>query len=244
VGERLTEPQVEAGHYLTPVYDNPNRFASYWHQLDETMQLGGRVVEVGIGNGTVTAVLRARGLDVTTVDFDRALGPDVVADIRELPFPDRGFDTALSSQVLEHLPWETVPGALAELARVAGRGIVVSVPNTDVSFAFEARLPNCFQLLRLVFRGRLPVRHAAWGALQRASWRRDGGLVHGFAEITRRNQESLYCGNHFWELGAHGVRPEDFVTIAESVGLRLLREYRVARFPIHHFFVFAHTAAD
>lgn len=240
---QLPAPQVERAHYFGG-YDSANRFASYWHQIDETTKLGGRVLEVGIGNGTVTAVLRARGLDVTTVDVDKELGPDVVADIRELPFPNRAFDTVLSSEVLEHLPWAHLPTALGELARVADRAVVVSVPNTDVAFSLEARVPNCVQLLRLVVRGRLPVRHAFWAALQPASWKRAGGRVHLLAGVERLNQEVLYCGNHFWELGSDGVRPEEFVAAAEQAGLRLERDYRVARFPMHHFFVFARGEAS
>jgi SAM-dependent methyltransferase len=239
---RVASPQVDRSHYLTG-YDSPNRFASYWHQIEETTRLGGRVLEIGIGNGTVTAVLRARGLEVTTVDIHGALGPDVIADVRDLPFPDRSFDTVLIAEVLEHLPWENLPAALQEIARVSRRGVVVSVPNVDVAFAFEVRVPNLMQTLRLVMRRRLPVRHALWAALQPPSWRRNGGLVQGLADVRRLDQEGVYCDQHFWELGAHDISRADFVSLAEAAGLPLVRDFRAPRFPYHHFFVFEQTDA-
>ena len=237
------KPQVRREHYFAG-YDNPNRFASYWHQIDETSRLGGRVIEIGIGNGTVAAVLRARGLEVTTVDIDPDLDPDVVADIRELPFPDDAFDTALAAEVLEHLPWETVSIAMGELMRIARRGVVISVPNSDVAFSLDARLPNVIQLFRLAVRRRLPLRNALWAATQRPAWRRSGGPLPGFAEIARLNQKPLKCDEHFWELGARGIFRKDFVAVAEGVGLRLVHDFRAPRFPIHHFFVFTRPAAN
>src|SRR5438874_10919618 len=85
-------------------YDTLERFQSYWHQLREATDLGGRVLEIGIGNGTVSSILRARGLDVVTADIDRELRPDVVADIRKLPFENGSFDGVLACEILEHIP--------------------------------------------------------------------------------------------------------------------------------------------
>jgi SAM-dependent methyltransferase len=239
-----TEPhKVDREHYQAG-YDNPNRFASYWHQIDETSVLGGRILEVGIGNGTVAAVLRARGFEVTTVDLDSDLGPDVTADVRELPFGDRQFDSALAAEVLEHIAWSDVPKALSELRRVVRRGLVISVPNADVAFTLEARLPNAMQILRLAARRRIRIRNMLWAVSQRATWRRAGGIVEGFGEVARLNRKTFKCTEHHWELGANAIGAEDFVEIAQRVGLRLVREYRAPRFPIHHFFVFAVSADE
>ena len=50
-----------------------------------------------------------------------------VANLLELPFADDQFDLVLCLEVLEHLP--DPAAGLAELARVSGRDIVVSVPH-------------------------------------------------------------------------------------------------------------------
>ncbi|HMU25860.1 MAG TPA: class I SAM-dependent methyltransferase [Solirubrobacterales bacterium] len=49
------------------------------------------------------------------------------ADLLNLPFEDGSFDLVLCLEVLEHLP--DPAAGLAELARVSGRDIVVSVPH-------------------------------------------------------------------------------------------------------------------
>jgi SAM-dependent methyltransferase len=232
-----TAPQVDCSHYRRG-YDDRGRFGSYWHQIDETTSLGGRVLEIGIGNGTVSAVLRARGLHVTTVDIDPALGPDVVADIRELPFRSRSFDTLLAAEVLEHLPWDDVPIALGEIARVARRGVVLSVPNGSVSFALEARIPNALHVARMALRRRLPIRHALWALSQPGTWRRSGTRVSWMADVDRiHNDLPPTCRQHFWELGVRGTAKNEFVAILEQANLRLARDFRAPSFPYHHFFV-------
>jgi SAM-dependent methyltransferase len=241
--EPMASPQVDRSHYFSG-YDSFGRFASYWHQIEETSALGGRIAEIGIGNGTVAAVLRARGFDVTTVDIDPQLNPDVVADIRKLPFAAGAFDTVLVAEVLEHIPWEDVPLAVGEVARVATRGVVGSVPNAAVAFALQARVPNALQLVRMALRGRLPVRHALWALSQRGSWRRSGGLVRELAEVGRLHDDGPpKCDQHFWELGLNGVERKELLAVLEACNLRLVRDFRAPAFPYHHFFVLV-TAAD
>jgi SAM-dependent methyltransferase len=235
--ERMASPQVERSHYFGR-YDSFGRFASYWHQIEETGALGGRILEVGIGNGTVAAVLRARGFDVTTVDIDPQLNPGVVADVRKLPFAAGAFDTVLVAEVLEHIPWEDVPVALGEIARVATRGVVASVPNADVALTLQAYLPNAIQILRMALRRRLPLRHALWALSQRGSWRRSGGLVRELAEVgPLHSNRPPACDQHFWELGLNGVGKDEFLAVLEACNLGLVRDFRAPEFPYHHFFV-------
>jgi ubiquinone/menaquinone biosynthesis C-methylase UbiE len=51
----------------------------------------------------------------------------VRADATHLPFPDRHFDRVTALEVLEHIP--DANRAVAEIARVAQRGVVLSVPS-------------------------------------------------------------------------------------------------------------------
>jgi 2-polyprenyl-3-methyl-5-hydroxy-6-metoxy-1,4-benzoquinol methylase len=54
----------------------------------------------------------------------RAMTPEQLADF---PFPDRSFDLAAAIEVLEHVP--DPERTLAEMARVAARHLLVSVPR-------------------------------------------------------------------------------------------------------------------
>jgi SAM-dependent methyltransferase len=229
--------QVERNHYFSN-YDDAQRYASYWHQIDETSSLGGRILEVGVGNGTVSTILRARGFDVTTVDLDPALAPDVMGDVRNLPLPNNSFDTVLAAEVLEHLPWEDVRLAVAEIARVARRGVVLSVPDANVAFDLTASIPNVFHLARMLARRRLPLRHALWALSVRAAWRRSGGLVRWAASVPPIHTDwPPRSDQHYWELGLGAVDQAALTEVFSNAELRVVREFRVSNNPYHHFFV-------
>lgn len=100
-----------------------------------------RVLEVGVGEGEVADRVRARwaGVPYAVVDLpDRSLAAGwhrrglagAFADIGRLPFPDDRFDLVLAIEVLEHVPDPAL--ALAELARVARRHVVLSVPREPI----------------------------------------------------------------------------------------------------------------
>lgn len=100
-----------------------------------------RILEVGVGEGEVTARLAARWPDATFCGVDlpdpelaghwdgKAFSP-LFGDIGRLPFTDDTFDLVLAIEVLEHVPYPEL--ALAELSRVARRDIVVSVPREPI----------------------------------------------------------------------------------------------------------------
>lgn len=131
--ERQTK--VPWAHYsFRKGHDSPERFISYLRQIDLTKGLGvEKVLEVGIGNKTVSNYLKQWGFMVTTCDYDESLQPDIVADIRELPMGENSFDVVLACEVLEHLPWEDVSTALSELRRVTRKYVIVSVPYSSLS---------------------------------------------------------------------------------------------------------------
>ena len=92
-------------------------------------------MELGCNYGFVLAYCNGdTGVDWNerTIDLARILNPSkefLVADIRELPFPDNHIDTVLLTEILEHLPWEDVSKAIKEVKRVARLKVLVTVPN-------------------------------------------------------------------------------------------------------------------
>lgn len=112
-------------------------------------------LDAGCGEGFVAGVLRERlpGLRVTGCD----LSPDAVrlaaganpeagfaaASLLALPFPDDAFEVVGCFEVLEHLPGDLPSQALREMARVARRAVVLSVPREPwFSLANAARGKN------------------------------------------------------------------------------------------------------
>jgi ubiquinone/menaquinone biosynthesis C-methylase UbiE len=134
-------PQVSADHYNAR-YDSKRRFISYWYQIHEiTTRAQGPVLEIGVGNGMVSSYLRRQNIELTTIDYDSELKPDVVGDIQHLPFQNDIFDLVAAYEVLEHLPYEQSLTGLKEIHRVTKRLAVISLPDSAHFYSIEMRVP-------------------------------------------------------------------------------------------------------
>jgi len=134
-------PQVDKSHYGAS-YRSKDRWLSYYHQLSLVRLCAPTaVLEVGPGEGIVTANLRQDGIKVVTCDIAEDLKPDVVGSVTALPFKDGEFELALAAEILEHIRFEDVPKALSELARVSSRHVVISLPHPGWVFSLAFKLP-------------------------------------------------------------------------------------------------------
>lgn len=108
------------------------------------------LVDVGCGNGVFLNELLRRG------GIDRLLGVDrseealkyvrtvsMSGDICSINLPDRSFDCVACLQVLEHLPVGIYERACGELARVAAKHIIVSVPHQERLEQNVTTCPGC-----------------------------------------------------------------------------------------------------
>jgi len=91
--------------------------------LAETLlPAGGRILELGAGDGWQASILARHGFTVTALDVAGSAGnakqyaPVTIYDGRTIPFPDRSFDAVFSSNVLEHV--KDFDRIQAELTRV------------------------------------------------------------------------------------------------------------------------------
>lgn len=210
---RRALPQVDPDHYAG-AYDSEWRFVSYWRQIELLAPPPGEtVLEVGVGSGFVARYLRGRGGSVRTCDLDARLGPDVVGDVAgRLPFRAGAFAVVGCFEVLEHLPWASVPAALAELARVSRGRVVLSVPDVTPHYQVDLVLP--------LF----------------GSWRRSWTIPWTRAIPWRRPQSHRFDGEHHWELGKKEYPERAFRAVLESVFV-VERHFRPAAAPNHHFYV-------
>jgi 2-polyprenyl-3-methyl-5-hydroxy-6-metoxy-1,4-benzoquinol methylase len=108
--------------------------AWFTHRLDRSQfiashlrkYLSGSVLDVGCDEGHLRGLVP--GIEYTGIDVGGK--PDLRVDLEateRLPFGDRAFDTVLCSDVLEHL--DNLHRVFAELVRVTGRWLVISLPN-------------------------------------------------------------------------------------------------------------------
>jgi hypothetical protein len=154
-------PQVPASHYQFLRYVHFPRWASFWHQARAVLSLEPRrVLEVGIGRGYLSHLFERDGVEAVRMDIDPALGPDVVGDVRRIPMEDGAVDVACAFEVLEHIPFGEVRGALAELMRVSRKGVVVSVPDDRGAFPFLLSVPGVGRYRFLVPKPRPLLSHA------------------------------------------------------------------------------------
>jgi ubiquinone/menaquinone biosynthesis C-methylase UbiE len=170
--------QVNKKHYKKD-YDDLRRWISYHYQIKTIIKTKPKkVLEIGKGNGLVSDYLKKSKIKVTTCDFDKRLKPDVVADIRKIPFKDKKFDLVYACQVLEHLPWSESLKAIKELKRVSKKYVLISLPYHSIRFdwiiSFQ-RIKNFFKREFLDLSIRIP-----------------------------RMTKIKFKGEHYWEIGAKG----------------------------------------
>lgn len=202
------KPQVEADHYRGLSYDTRERFISYWHQADQVLRRAPEsVLEVGIGSGFLHRYLRQQGVDVHTLDFDEDLSPDTVGSVLELPFRNKSFDMACCYETLEHLPWENFDSAVHELARVAQRWVVLSLPDVTPYVRMDLEYGDRKRVIRKLcdLPNPKPGKHS-------------------------------FDGQHYWEMGKAGFSRERIRRRLANAGLRVEEEIRVFELPYHYYF--------
>jgi len=202
------KPQVSREHYGQTPYKKLERWVNYWHQMDLVRKESpASVLEVGVGAGIVSKQLKSE-FNVTTLDIDPALGPDIVGSITRIPIPDKSVDVVLAAEILEHLPWpQEVSSALKEMARVSKKSLVISVPHAGFCFMMSFKFPLIPKVQLLL---KLPYFY----------------------------KTHVFDGEHYWEIGKKGYPIRVLVELAQESGLRLKFRKTYADDPMRIFFVF------
>lgn len=183
-----SQPQVNKDHYSFEKYSTPARFASYFYQLKEVLELNpATVLEVGVGDKVFGSFLKHNtNISYTSVDIAEDLHPDIVGDVLALPFEDNAFDVVCIFEVLEHLPFEKFALALKELTRVAQKGIIISLPHFGPPVRFLLKIP-LFPEIKFAFK--IPVL-----------------------------KKHLFNGQHYFEIGKKNFELKKIVDILKQFG--------------------------
>lgn len=194
--------------YFNNGYDNKERFSSYWHQINEIIQLKpNNLLEVGIGNGFVARYLKEKGINITTLDIAYALIPDVAGCVLEVPFANDTFDVVACYEVIEHLPYSNFAKALKEIYRVSQRHVILSLPDVTTVYRVNIELPRIKPIKRLI--------------------------PHPFPRTT--NQK--FDGYHYWEIGKTGYPLKKIRFDIIRSGFNIIETYRVFECYYHRFFL-------
>lgn len=208
-----TKIQVKKKHYFSQKYDSKERWISYWYQIKEVLKLEPKtVLEIGVGNKTVSDYLKKTGINVTTCDLDKSLKPDVVADVSKLPFLKNSFDVVLCAELLEHLPFNKFSKALSEIYRVTKSMAILTLPhfsitNLYVGIKFIPYIPKKEFSLKIDF----PLKHR-------------------------------FLGEHYWEIGKKGLPLKFVEKKIQKAGFKIQKSFYPKENPFHHFFVMKKNA--
>lgn len=191
-------------------YVTMKRWISYAYQIRSIEETNPKsVLEIGKGDGSVTAILKNRGYKVATFDFDENLDPDYVGDVRSLPFKDDQFEAISICQVLEHIPFEDIDLALSELARVAKKRVVCSLPYSSLNLSLTLSFTGIKKLFKKEFLH----------------------LSLGFPSSIKKKSKK-----HFWEIGWRGY-PLSRVRKKLRSRFDIISEFKAMPNHYHHFFI-------
>lgn len=111
------------------------------------------ILDVGCGNGLFLNFTnqnhrgrfsRLCGTDRSAVALQHVQTEKTVARIDRIPFDSTSFDLVSCMEVLEHLTLSVYPSALQELARIARKYVLISVPYKEVLMSNLVACPSCF----------------------------------------------------------------------------------------------------
>ena len=146
-------------NYFSLDYNDKGRWASYWIQIKEVLKLNPKkVLVIGKGDGIVPTYLKNLGLEISTLDIDSSLGPDIAASVLHMPIEDNSFDVVLCAEVLEHLSYDEFSNALSEIRRVVKNMAIVSLPHFGPAIRIFLKIPFLPEL-KLIVKLPYPIKH-------------------------------------------------------------------------------------
>lgn len=120
---------------------------------------GHTVLDIACGSGWLSEQMAQRGCQVTAADImppEGVHGGDnpvfCVADVTQLPFADKSFDTVVCAHTLEHV--SDIERALSEIRRVCRRRLIVVIPRQrEYLYTFDLHIhffPYAYKLQQLL----------------------------------------------------------------------------------------------
>ncbi|MBH41829.1 MAG: methyltransferase type 11 [Candidatus Magasanikbacteria bacterium] len=144
----IAKVQVKTEHYTFENYCRKEPWLNFWYQIKYVLSYKPeKILEIGPGTGVVTNILKKNNVQVTTLDIDESLNPDVVGSVDNLPFSNDMFDLVLCCEVLEHLPYDCFLKALKEIRRVTKGPVIIGLPNASGVLLFILKIPIFHKLV-------------------------------------------------------------------------------------------------
>lgn len=108
-------------------YGRGDHWQPVWPIITAALPDGGNLLDVGCGRGGMVTEARSGGIKAEGCDIAPCKPWITRATLPRLPYATGQFDVVGCFDVLEHLPESDIPAACAELIRVTGKRLIVSV---------------------------------------------------------------------------------------------------------------------
>ena len=151
------EANLKKEIYFESGYFSQSQFVSFSEQLRLVHSLNKKnILEIGLGNGLVSDFLRKAGLNVTTLDINPNLNPDVVGSVEDLMsiFPKQKFDLVLCAEVLEHMPFEIFEDLIFNISHITREYVILTLPRAQriiCDIQFSIKVPRIPRIERGIF---------------------------------------------------------------------------------------------
>lgn len=124
-----------------------------------------RLLEIGIGTGLLSDLLKKRKWKIQTLDIDDEKNPDFCASAAEFDYTASDIDVVLAFEVFEHMPFLTFEKVIAKIAKSDVRRVYFSLPWNERSLLeFKVKLPKVpgMSLSWAVSKGRIDTPAHFW----------------------------------------------------------------------------------
>lgn len=116
-------------HQAKLVYDNCLRHQS--------------ILEIGIGTGLLSDLLKRREWNIKTLDIDENKQPDFCENALDFNYREKSIETILAFEIFEHIPYITFEKIICKLSEDGISNIYFSLPwNEKCAITFKLKLPK------------------------------------------------------------------------------------------------------
>jgi len=121
-------------------------FNWYYHQARIVYQnctRNQRLLEIGLGTGLLSGLLKKRGWSIKTLDIDSGKDPDFAEDAMNFDYVKHQFGVVLAFEIFEHMPFSVFENVVKQFSSSGVRSVYFSIPwNERELINLHLKLPK------------------------------------------------------------------------------------------------------